>query len=100
MLQDPERHVNQTYSLTGPRELSLYEAADVLSKVTGRHFQYVDETIEEARESRKSYGAEEWLVEGELSILRGQGDFRIDTLLSVDLYVHVHRRRRDGRCHR
>ncbi|GAA0960636.1 NAD(P)H-binding protein [Kribbella koreensis] len=37
-----ERHTGETYSLSGPRTLTLAEVAAVLSTVTGRQVKYVD----------------------------------------------------------
>jgi NAD(P)H dehydrogenase (quinone) len=59
-----EGHDGRTYDVTGPEAISLREAAEVLSRVTGREVAYHPETIQEAYESRSSYGAPEWEVEG------------------------------------
>jgi NAD(P)H dehydrogenase (quinone) len=59
-----EGHDGQTYDVTGPEAISLREAAEVLSRATGREVAYHPETIEEAYESRSSHGALEWEVEG------------------------------------
>jgi NAD(P)H dehydrogenase (quinone) len=59
-----EGHDGQTYDVTGPEAISLREAAEELSRVTGREVAYHLETLEEAYESRSSYGAPEWEVEG------------------------------------
>jgi uncharacterized protein YbjT (DUF2867 family) len=59
-----EGHDGRTYDVTGPEAISLREAAEELSRVTGREVVYHPETIEEAYESRSSYGAPEWEVEG------------------------------------
>jgi uncharacterized protein YbjT (DUF2867 family) len=37
-----ERHTGQTYSLSGPRTLTMTEVADELSSATGRQVRYVD----------------------------------------------------------
>jgi uncharacterized protein YbjT (DUF2867 family) len=59
-----EGHDGQTYDVTGPEAISLREAAEELSRVTGREVAYHPETLEEAYQSRSSYGAPEWEVEG------------------------------------
>jgi NAD(P)H dehydrogenase (quinone) len=59
-----EGYDGRTYDVTGPEAISLREAAEVLSRVTGREVAYHPETIQEAYESRSSYGAPEWEVEG------------------------------------
>jgi NAD(P)H dehydrogenase (quinone) len=67
VLRDPSTHAGSTYDLTGPEALTLTEVADVLTRVTGRPHTYVDETMEEARASRASYGAPDWLVDAWIS---------------------------------
>ena len=54
----------RTYDVTGPEAITLHEAAEVLSRVTGRTITYHAETLEEAYASRASYGAPDWEVEG------------------------------------
>jgi uncharacterized protein YbjT (DUF2867 family) len=53
-----------TYDVTGPEALTLAEAADLLSRVTGRAISYQEETLEEARESRRPTGAPAFAIEG------------------------------------
>ena len=67
VLRDLDAHAGATYDLTGPEALTLHEVAQVLTDVTGEPHSYVDETMEEARASRASYGAPEWLVEAWIS---------------------------------
>ncbi len=57
----------RTFDLTGPEAITFYEIAEELSQVTGRDITYYAETLEEAYESRASYGAPEWEVEGWIS---------------------------------
>jgi NAD(P)H dehydrogenase (quinone) len=63
----PERHAEATYDLTGPEALTLADIAEVLSEVTGRPHRFEDETVEEARASRGSYGAPEWQLQAWIS---------------------------------
>ncbi|MDK0522136.1 NAD(P)H-binding protein [Streptomyces sp. ML-6] len=58
------RHDGVTYDLTGPEAFTLAEAAEELSRATGRTVTYVPETREEAYASRAHYGAEDWEVTG------------------------------------
>ena len=51
---------NQTLNLTGQEELSMEEIVALLSKETGKTITYVDESIEEAYESRKKWPAQNW----------------------------------------
>ncbi|GAA3570744.1 NAD(P)H-binding protein [Kribbella ginsengisoli] len=51
-----ERHTGETYSLSGPRTLTLTEVAAVLSTVTGRQVKYVDLEPEDFVAELVSYG--------------------------------------------
>ena len=57
-------HAGSTYEVTGPEALTMAETADVLSGVVGRDVRYVEETLEEARESRRPSGHPDWEIEG------------------------------------
>ena len=59
-----DEHDHQIYTTTGARALTLDETAAVLSEVIGRAITYHDETIDEAWESRRQFGAPDWEVEG------------------------------------
>jgi uncharacterized protein YbjT (DUF2867 family) len=67
VLLHPGDHEGGIYDLTGPEELSLAEAAALLTAATGRDVIYSDETLEEAYASRASYGAPAWQVEAWIS---------------------------------
>lgn len=67
VLYDPDRHRGATYTLTGPEALSLHDIARVLTETTGRNHAYEPETLGQARASRESYGAAEWMLEGWIS---------------------------------
>lgn len=60
ILLNPKEWENQTLNLTGPEDLSMEEIVALLSKVTGDAIAYVDETVEEAYESRKKWPAQTW----------------------------------------
>ena len=51
---------NQTLNLTGPEDLSMEEIVALLSKESGNAITYVDESVEEAYESRKKWPAQNW----------------------------------------
>ena len=57
----------RTLNLTGPDALTMDEIATILSDHLGRSVSYVQETIEEAYESRASYGAPSWQVDAWVS---------------------------------
>ena len=84
VLAEPGRHEGRAYGLTGPSAFSLADAAREMSRAWGRRIEYVDETLDEARASRASFGAPDWEVEAWISsyvaIARGEleavsGDF-------------------------
>jgi NAD(P)H dehydrogenase (quinone) len=57
-------HEQATYDVTGGALHTLAEWAAELSEVSGRPVTFLDETVEEAWQSRASYGAPDWEVEG------------------------------------
>lgn len=67
VLQRPERHLDVTYDLTGPEELTLAEVAEKLSRHTGRPVSFHDETIPEAYASRAKWHAPDWQVDAWVS---------------------------------
>ena len=60
ILLNPKEWKNQTLNLTRPEELSMEEIVALLSKETGNAITYVDESVEEAYESRKKWPAQNW----------------------------------------
>jgi NAD(P)H dehydrogenase (quinone) len=67
VLRDPAIHKGMTYNLTGPEELTMAQAAQVLRNGTGRTISYHPETVEEAYASRASYGAPQWQLDAWVS---------------------------------
>lgn len=67
VLRDPAIHKGKTYNLTGPEELTLARAAEIITKGTGRTVTYRAETVEEAYESRAVYNAPKWQVDAWVS---------------------------------
>ncbi|MBS6505567.1 SDR family oxidoreductase [Streptococcus vestibularis] len=60
ILLNPKEWENQSLNLTGPEDLSMQEIVALLSKETSNAITYVDESIEEAYESRKKWPAQTW----------------------------------------
>ena len=60
ILLNPKEWENQTLNLTGPEDLSMQEIVALLSKESGKTIAYVDESVEEAYESRKKWPAQAW----------------------------------------
>lgn len=67
VLRDPAIHKGRTYNLTGPEELTMANAARILTEETGRTIAYHPETVEEAYASRASYAAPPWQVDAWVS---------------------------------
>jgi uncharacterized protein YbjT (DUF2867 family) len=67
VLADPGAHAGAAYELTGPEALSLAEAAELITEVTGTVTRYVEETVPEAYASRAAYGAPDWQVDAWVS---------------------------------
>lgn len=67
VLRDPALHVGKTYDLTGPEDISLVRAAELLTAGTGRTIRFENETLQEAYASRASYGAPSWQVDAWVS---------------------------------
>ena len=57
ILTSPGSHTGRTYDLTGPEALSMAEIAAQLSATSGRVISYLEESVEDAYESRSHYGA-------------------------------------------
>jgi NAD(P)H dehydrogenase (quinone) len=86
-------HVGQSYPMTGDESMTLAEAAATLSRVAGVEVRFVDETKEEARESRKPSGAPDWMIEGWITtysqIATGEMDIVADTVKRVTGHAPV-----------
>jgi NAD(P)H dehydrogenase (quinone) len=57
-------HDGATYDVTGRESFSLAEAAERMSRHTGKPIRFEDETEEEAYASREGFGAPDWEVRG------------------------------------
>lgn len=77
-------HDGHTYDVTGPRAITLTEAAAMISDATGSTITYHPETLDEAYASRAGYGAEDWEVMRLGELLPGHGHRRAR-------YRHRHR---------
>jgi len=65
---------------TGPAALDFHETAAVLSRVTGRDISYVEETEEEAWESRRPTGAPDWEIAGWVSSYLAVANGELETV--------------------
>lgn len=95
-------HDGRTYDVTGPERVSLQQVADEFTRASGRRIAYVNESLEDAWESRRAYGAPDWQVEAWVStylqIAAGELDVVSDTVprmtghpaLSVRQFLETH----------
>ena len=60
ILENPGKWENQTLNMTGPEELLMTEIVKAVSEYFGKEIKYIEETVEEAYESRKIWKAEQW----------------------------------------
>ena len=60
ILENPGKWENQTLNMTGPEELSMTEIVKAVSEYFEKEIKYIEETVEEAYESRKIWKAEQW----------------------------------------
>jgi uncharacterized protein YbjT (DUF2867 family) len=67
VLQNVDSHRGAVYGLTGPEAFTLAEAAETMSRVTGRECVFVNETVDEAYASRAPYGAPQWQLDAWVS---------------------------------
>ena len=58
-----EGHEGKTYTLTGPASISFYDVAEALSEILDKEVEYVDISLEDAKESLLIMGFSEWMVE-------------------------------------
>src|SRR5699024_11643922 len=58
ILRDPAPWANRALELTGPVAVSLAEAALLMTRARGEEYEYVDETLAEARASRAARSEE------------------------------------------
>jgi len=79
VLLDPQ-HEGRAYEVTGREAYTLAEAAEILTRVSGREVVYVEETLEEARASRAPSGAPDWEIEGWVTSYAAIADGSLDVV--------------------
>ncbi len=60
ILKQPEQWENQTLNMTGAEELTMAEIAGIVGEHTGKEIKFINETVEQAYQSRKIWQAEQW----------------------------------------
>ena len=83
-------HDGRTYDVTGPEAITLHEAAEELSRATGRRVSYRAETVEEAYSSRSSYDAPDWMVEGWVTSYMAMSNGDLDVVSDAVLGLTGH----------
>ncbi len=63
LTKNGSQHKNKAYGLTGQEALSYTQAAEILSKETGKKISYIDIPEEDARKGLKQIGFEDWLID-------------------------------------
>jgi NAD(P)H dehydrogenase (quinone) len=85
-----EGHEGRSFDITGPEAFTLAEAADVMSRLSGKRIVFEDQTREEAFASRAGYGAPDWEVEGWVTSYEAirNGDLDVVTTVVRDVAGH------------
>ncbi|MEV4753701.1 NAD(P)H-binding protein [Micromonospora sp. NPDC049559] len=87
VLAAPERHEGRIYTPTGPESVTLYQAADEISRVLDREVRYVPQSPEETRDALLAAGLDAWsagvLAEYRAAYGAGWGDFTTGDVAEV-----------------
>ncbi|MEU4231631.1 SDR family oxidoreductase [Nonomuraea sp. NPDC026600] len=87
LLDDPDRHHGETYTLTGPRSLTFDEVADQLGHALGRSITYLPVSDDAKRKTLLGYGVPAWIVdmleEYARAYASGWGDLTTDTVAGL-----------------
>jgi uncharacterized protein YbjT (DUF2867 family) len=68
ILNQSEKHSGKSYTLTGPRAVSVADIANELSEASGVHISYVDIPDETARHALETSGSPGWLIDAVLEM--------------------------------
>lgn len=79
LLTDDSRD-GETFNISGPERVSLRHIANRLTALTGKLFEYQQESIEDAYKSRSHYGAPDWQVEAWVSTYIAIADEEFDVM--------------------
>jgi uncharacterized protein YbjT (DUF2867 family) len=63
ILIEPDKHVGQTYTLTGPDAINFHEVAEALSATAGKTIRYIPVDARALVASLESYGLPVWVVD-------------------------------------
>ena len=70
----------QTINVSGPERVSLRHIANRLAAITGKAFEYQQESIEDAYASREHYGAEQWQLDAWVSTYTAIAEGELDVV--------------------
>ncbi|MEV0157729.1 SDR family oxidoreductase [Micromonospora sp. NPDC050686] len=87
LLDDPDRHHGQTYTLTGPRSLTFDEVAHQMSLALDRSVTYLPVSDDAKRKTLLGYGVPTWIVdmleEYAQAYVTGWGNVTTDTVADL-----------------
>jgi uncharacterized protein YbjT (DUF2867 family) len=83
VLLDHESHTGATYDLTGSEAFTLTEAAARLTALGGRSFTFVDETVDEAYESRRVFDPEPFQADAWVSTYTSMASGEVATVTTA-----------------
>jgi len=83
LLDDSVALDGQALEVTGPEALTLAEAAEVLTAVTGRRAEYREQTVEQAWATRRPSGHPDWEIEGWVTSYLAIAAGELDTVTDV-----------------
>jgi NAD(P)H dehydrogenase (quinone) len=84
------QHAGHAYGVTGREAFTVSEAAEILTRVSGREVVYIEETLEEARASRAPSGAPDWEIEGWVTSYAAIADGTLDVVDDTVLRLTGH----------
>ncbi|MDN5600265.1 MAG: SDR family oxidoreductase [Brachybacterium sp.] len=80
ILREPAPWAGRALDLTGPVAVTLAEAVLLMTRARGEEYEFVDETLAEARASRAPYGAPDWQIDAWLSTYTAIASGELDVL--------------------
>jgi uncharacterized protein YbjT (DUF2867 family) len=78
-------HINKVYDITGQAALSYSQAAEILSKETGKKISYMDITEDAARKAMKEIGMNDWSIDILIELFRTiKTGYGVETTTAVE----------------
>jgi len=71
-LTKSSEHRNKAYNITGPKSISNYEIAEILSNIANKKITYVDVSVSDARKRMLNSGMQEWGVDSLIELFEFQ----------------------------